>query len=84
MGEKMFIQVIDDYARQRLEKLIEKGERPAIVCGFKSYHHDDEGATCSQCRRKVFIRPFFKKTALKYNLTIVCIICAGFKRSDDK
>lgn len=68
-------EIIDAHIRKDMEERISKGERPTIICWIRSFFKDDEKAKCDKCGIKVAIRPYMKKLARQYNLSILCVGC---------
>lgn len=68
--------ITDEYNRNRLKELIEKGERPTIVGGFIDFFGDAKVVSCSICQVPVFVRPWLYETIHEHNLKTICICCA--------
>lgn len=80
MKPMLLKEVFDDYAKARMQTLIEKGEIPStIIGGFIDYFGDSELINCSKCQTPVYIRPWLAEIAKKHNIKVECMCCADPK-----
>jgi len=65
----------EEYGKNQLKEIIQKGERPIIIAGFIDYFGDAVIVSCSECGVPVFVRPWLYVTILECNLKVVCLCC---------
>ena len=68
---------LEDYGKNRLKELIEKGEKPAVVAGFIDYFGNATIMSCSRCGVPVFVRPWIAETVIEHGLLVICICCVN-------
>ena len=73
-------EVFDEYGKERLRTLLEKGEKDVtIYASFIDVFGDAGIIACNKCGTPCFVRPWLLEAIIEHNWQVNCICCADSK-----